>query len=111
MATLILRPMAGADADWDKIDEESPNENTDYIFQGYTGGIKNFVLTDTDQTGTVNSVKIDVRARATNADYKPSIANRIVTNGTAYLGTNVQLTTSYVTGSTTWTTNPYTAAA
>ena len=110
MATLVLRP-DGGDAYWDRIDEEYPNEDTDYIFQGYTGGIKNFTLTDTSQTGTINSVRLDVRARAQNADYKPSIANRIVTHGTAYLGTNVQLTTSYVTRNTTWTTNPYTAAA
>ena len=111
MATLILRPITGGDAGWDKIDEESPNEDTDYIFQGYAGGVKNFALTDVSQAGTVNWIRVDCRARAERADYKPPIVNRIVTHGTAYQGTGATLTTGYVTRSTTWPTNPYSTTA
>ena len=113
MATLVLRPngYSGESFAWGRVAEAVPDEDSSHVSYGYAEAIRQVTLTDTSQTGTINSVRLDVRRRSTYVNYHPYISNRIVTHGVAYEAGYEYITSSYVTKSTTWTTNPYTGAA
>jgi len=113
MATLVLRPngSSGVSFAWGRVAEAVPNEDSSYVSYGYAEAIRQVTLTDTSQTGTINSVRLDVRSRSTYVNYHPYISNRIVTHGVAFEAGYGYITSSYVTKSIIWGTNPYTNAA
>jgi len=64
-------------------------------------------LPDPGLTGTINSVTVYIEARSIGTPTRTSARTAIRTHSTNYFGTEVTLTTSYATYSTTYSTNPY----
>ena len=121
MATEILRPngvgsetsiqtqVPGSGAHWDKVDEETPDGATTYLWQdGTTAKRDLYALPNHTSAGVINSVKIYFCCcgDGANGKAKPSLR----TNSTTYDGTEVAVATypTWTTYSQIWTTNPYT---
>ena len=129
MATEILRPNgAGSLTDipwqypdstyhWDKVDEASADEDGTYVWHDNTYGSVMvgdlYALPDSGiGVGTINSVTIYVRGRGLYGVNYEWIQTYIKTGGTAYTGTQEQISgTSYQDWSTAYTTNPQAGGA
>ena len=93
---------------WDKCDED--DGDTSYVYHNSTlWKIDMFNLTPHTGTGTINSVKIECRVRATLASVV-SVKTFCKTGGSEYEGTSTYAGTSYSTISTTYETNPKTGS-
>jgi len=120
-STLILRPNgAGSETSitsqypdstyhWDKVDEESPDDNGTYVYQTTTSYLRDLyaIPNHTSESGTINSITVYFRVATGNEGYgyyaKPSIkSDSTVTDGTSYSSSSA----TYATYSQTWTTNP-----
>jgi len=121
MPTVTLRPNGDVVTGWttypaggnhyEKVDEETPDEDSTYI---YTDGLSLadlFDLTDSGLSGvTINSVTVYFRGRRTTSN-TTKCRIRIRTYGSTYQGTLETLTDDYEDYPTEWTTNPYTGEA
>jgi len=121
MATETLRPNAagkytllsknGGSANYDRVMEAVADEDSTYV---YTGGASLFdtynLPAHSAGSGTINSVTVYFRCRKTDVGDTKARAH-IQTHSTPYEGAQKSLTTSWVTYSETWTTNPNTGAA
>ena len=110
--TEITYQFPASGAHWDKVDEATPDDNTTRVYIDQTASILTdlFNLPAHSGVGTINSVVIYARAAAeTNAIGKLRIMHK--THGTLYQSSEVSLTTSWTTYSTTHTTNPNTSSA
>lgn len=100
-----------ADSNWESVDEDSSDDDVTYVESGagvYETDLYN--LADTALYGTINSVTVFVNCKGTKVGVF-SAYTRIKTNGVAHDGSEITLTTTYVTYSTAYTTNPQTTAA
>ncbi len=90
----------------------SNDDDTSYAYTT-SGSYQNdrYALPDLALTGTINSVTINIMARATASPTRAGARTLIRTNGTNYLGTDIILTTGYATYSTAYATNPNTGLA
>jgi len=131
MATVTVRPTADGtykqfpviypttpSTHYDKVDEVTPNDATDYIGSNAgDGAAHDFydtfkkAATGIPSGSTINSVTVYTRGRVipTPAGSKVTWAEAIYTYGKLYDGATHNYT-SWTTTSTTWTTNPYTGA-
>jgi hypothetical protein len=131
VATVTLRPNAdGTYKQWliypttptthyDKVDEETPNNGTDYLDSGFADGLVHDVY-DTFKKppsgipagSKINSVTVYSNGRVvpTQAGLKVAWTEVLLVGGTLYKGAPHNYTT-WTTTSTTWTTNPATGAA
>lgn len=97
---------------WDKVDEETPDEDSTYIAGDSTNNDKDsYTLTDSGLpvVTIINSVTVYVRARKSESP-PISVATFIRTNGADYTGLEIALSVSYVNYSTLYTTNPQTGS-
>jgi len=121
MATVTLRPNAdGFLTEWsvypstptthyDKVDEETPDEDSTYIYITAIG--KDYWnIEDPGVAGVISNVRVYVRARKTTATLT-RITIRIYTYSTEYYSGTIDLTTSYVNYYFDWATNPKTGSA
>jgi hypothetical protein len=128
MATETLRPNAVGDetnlspypgtgeANWEDVDEVTADDDTTRVTK--PGADNNWVrdlynLPTHSGSGTINSITVYARCKVS-AGAIPDQTNlkiAIKTGGTAYEGSGVQLTTSYVDYSNQWNTNPQTGVA
>jgi hypothetical protein len=124
MATEILRPNAAGDetyilqqyptsgAHWDKVDEESADEDGTYV-----EGIDNVFRRDLynlpahSGSGTINFIKVYSRSRAGGTPTQASLKIPLKTGGSVYESSEITLTTSYINYSNPWNTNPKTGVA
>lgn len=106
--TIIATQFPDSTEHWDKVDEAGSDDDTTYVESGagtYETDLYN--LPDPSLSGTINSVTVYVNAKGTKAGI--GAVTRIKTNGVAYNGSDITLTTSYAIYSTIYTTNPQTA--
>lgn len=93
--------------------QTEPDEDATIVSQeSITGTQRDLYTLDPNTIGpgdTINSVAVYHRSKKTGA-HTGSSAGVIKTHGTEYKGGTFNLTTSYVTNSNTWTTNPFTGA-
>lgn len=122
MSTLYLRPNAAGDetnlpnqtpdsgAHWDKVDEETPDGDSTYVWSSADAVWYRdlYNLGDTSQTGVINWIKVWVVCAASIGGYAKT---GIKTGGTAYDGSEITLTNSFVSYSTQYTTNPQAGGA
>ena len=97
---------------WDKVDEETPDEDSTYIEGDSTNNDKDsYTLTDSGlPVGTIiNSVTVYIRSKKSETP-PTSVATFIRTNGADYTGLEIALSLSYVNYSTLYTTNPQTGS-
>jgi len=125
MATEILRPNAAGDetalslypnsgeANWEDVDEETPDELDTRVYKtgtSYTRDLYN-LPSHSVGSGTINFIKIYFRCQrpgsGTSCKAKPSLKS----DSTVTDGTEVTLTSSWVTYSEQWSTNPADSAA
>lgn len=119
MATLVLRPNAEGDREqylgqypengpadhWNKVCEESPDEDATYVYCINGFYWDNYNLPDhTTETDTIVSVKVVIRCKRTGA--AAYAYSRIKTGGTGYYGTYQSLTTDWADYSYQWDVNP-----
>ncbi len=120
--TVTLRPNAngdesgltGSDADqidnYLLIDEATSDDDTTYVSVGntdtYLTDLYNVADTTVSGKGKINSVTVYIHVRAGNTPTQASAYTRIKTNGFAYDGTALTITTTYATYNTAYTTNP-----
>lgn len=115
MATEILRPNAAGDEtnlnpndtdNYAMVDEEIPDDDTTKVYNAVENGYKRDLYNlpaHSEGSGTINFIKIYFRCKCGVAGLaKPSLKS----NSTVTDGTEVELTTSYVTYSEQWDTNP-----
>jgi hypothetical protein len=117
LATEILRPNAAGSetsiasqypssgAHWDKVDEETPDNDSTYVYtQGTNYERDLYNLPAHTGSGTINFIKIYFRGKynALPSYAKPSLKS----DSTVTDGTQVALTTSWATYSQQWDTNP-----
>lgn len=107
---------ASAGANWECVDEETANEDDDYVGNKATPANMKLDTYETEDlpfsTGTIHSVTIFTRTRCEKnsvAQAKTKIAVRVA--GTDYYGPVVDLSTGYVTRSKEYTTSPATGLA
>jgi len=94
------------------VDEEVPDEDATYVRTWYSATeLDTYNLTDhSEGAGTINSVTVYIRTRATSGTHDAEVAIR--TYGTDYFGGYTSpVPTSYTNIPATWTTNPYTSTA
>jgi len=114
-ATSLLPNPGTGEANWEDVDESTPDEDSTYVYnQGDTPIYDLYNLTDhTTEGGSINSVTVYTRCRATLANIGARLI--IKTEGSIYeYPTNTTwwlLTTSYENYSYQWNTNPNTGAA
>jgi hypothetical protein len=122
--TLNFRPNAAGDetdikyqypdtgAHWDKVDEETADDDSTYVYTPSLGWEEDlYHITDhSTQTvgGDINYVEVYMVCRATGNFTQESAYVHIKTNGVEHNGASENLTTSYATYSHQWTNNPST---
>jgi len=117
--TLTLRPNGDDTVLWDiypttptthydKVNETSPDNDATYIYTNVEPESDLFTLTDTSQTGTINSVTVWARIK-TLGNERTKIG--VKTYGISYWSASIIVTTSYADYSAAWTTNPNTTAS
>jgi hypothetical protein len=125
--TVILRPDAAGDetgidtqypasgAHWEKVDEETSDDDSTYVATDNATWEEDLYNTDDHSTqtaaGTINYVKVYMVCRATANTTETTAYVHIKTNGATYNGTEETLTTDYATFSYQWNTNPQTSSA
>jgi hypothetical protein len=131
MTTVTLRPTGdGTYKQWliypatptthyDKVDEATPNDGTDYLKSGFGDGAAHDVydtflkpLSGIPAGSTINSVTVYSNGRVvpTPRGSKVTWAEALLVGGTLYKGSSHNFT-SWTTTSAAWTTNPNTGAA
>lgn len=127
MPTVTLRPIANDTpiellpepstvVNWDCVDEEPPNDSTDYVYlPGEVEPVEGRDVYDLPDSGipsgsTINSVTVVTRARKTIAAVAASVQPLLKIVGTIYYGISSPLTTTWTTFSQTWTTSPATGS-
>jgi hypothetical protein len=119
-ATVTIRPNAAGDetnltpntgTNWEAVDEVTSDDDTTYVADDaksdvYQTDLYNLADITVSGKGKINSVTVYIHARALATPSQPSAHTRIKTNGVAYNGAEITLTTTYTTYSTTYTTNP-----
>ena len=132
MATVTLRPNADGTylqcliypttptTHYDKVDEATPNDATDYIHSGFGDGLSHYVhdtfkkpASGIPAGSTINSVTVYSRGKviATPGGLKAYWTESLLIGGTLYNGTVSHQDTAWTTRSTVWRTNPATGAA
>ena len=124
MSTETLRPNAAGDATtftsqnpnsgyhWDKVDEETSDENSTYIYDASEDYDLFNLPAHSVGSGTINFIKIYIRAKKTEVGTTDTFRFKIKTGGTEYdNGSNIQTTTDYTTYNYQWNTNPKTTVA
>jgi hypothetical protein len=123
--TEILRPNAvgdetgissvsGAATHWQAVDEETANDDTDYVYTSSSSYQRDlYNLPSHTGSGTINSLTVYFRFEASYHYYTTAYARAAVkTHGTVYVGSEEsESSSSYVTRSYTWNTNPYTGSS
>jgi len=102
----------GSGPAWDKVDEASTDDDSTYIQNNNTTSpvIMDFSYTQAEPAGAI-SVKVYARAKKTASGSTRSILGVLRVNGTDYASSSVaDISTSYVTYSWTWSSNPQTGA-
>jgi hypothetical protein len=123
--SLILRPNAAGDetniiyqdpaggAHWDKVDETTPDETTtvylSYVNASYYRDLYN--VENTSLSGTINWVKVWVRAENAYGITGSYAKTALKTGGTVYESSEVALTTSYTDYYIQYATNPKTGGS
>jgi hypothetical protein len=124
MATEILRPYAAGDETsisnqsptsgehWDKVDEETPDENSTYVYpysvpSGYQRDLYNLPASSIPDGATINFIKIYFRVRVYLADKSAYAKPSLKSNSTVTDGTEIHITSNiWTTYSEQWNTNP-----
>jgi hypothetical protein len=123
-ATLTLRPNAAGDktelsvnpavANYLNVDEETPDDDSTYVYySNSTSAHEDLynVPNHTSESGTINKVRIYIRAATANALYNHYARTHIKTHSVEYTGSDNLLTESYQNFYTEYTTNPNTSIA
>ena len=119
-ATVILRPNAAGDetnfniggttpapTNWESVDEASSDDDVTYVEEvGNSYAHDLYSLSDVSLSGSINSVTVYIHCKAGPTPAWPSAYTRIKTGGGAYNGTEITLSTSYATYSTSYSNNP-----
>ena len=120
--TVTLRPNSDGDVtnfdiggttvaltNWESVDEEISDDDVTYVEEpGNSYKHDLYGLPDVSLSGSINSVTVYINCKAGPTPSQPSAYTMIKTGAVEYNGTEITLTTSYVTYSTTYTTNPQT---
>ncbi len=98
---------ASAGSNYECVDEETANDDTDYIYSSTTGDVSYFALPDVTQSGIIEDVTIHIRARK-ETDSGGSATIRTVTNVSVddEQSSNIALTDTWDDYSSTYTTAP-----
>ena len=99
----------GDTRNWRCVDEQTADDDTTYVYRSSSSSnyIRDTYATqDTSASGTINSVTIYIRCRYSGGSATPNARTVVRISGTDYVGTDIILTTSWATYSTTYTTNP-----
>ena len=105
----------GGEANWEDVDDETPDEDSTYVEAAPTGDrlIDLYAIPGLPTSSlTINSVKIYIRCRCTNAAPTGLLANTAIkTGGATYYGDDEDLTNSWTNYSKTYALNPDTGVA
>jgi len=98
---------------WDKVDDVTSDGDSTYVSTDWYDWEDNLynMADHSAGSGLINYVKVYAVTREQTDKSKTSAHIRIKTNGASYNGTEIDATTSYVTYSYQWTTNPQTGEA
>jgi hypothetical protein len=99
----------GDSRNWRCVDEQLADEDTTHVYypsssSSYYGDT--YATQDTSASGTINSVTIYIRCRSYNVGGTGYARTVLRISGSDYVGTDITLTSSYATYSTTYTSNP-----
>jgi len=103
----------GAFANWDCVDDSFSDGDSTYVYTTSTSFLSDTYATNdhASGSGTINSVTVYIQARETSSFFGGYARTIIRTYNTNYESSDISLTTSYDTYSTTYVTNPKTDAA
>jgi hypothetical protein len=108
--TTSLSRSGSGGANWDRVDEYSADNDTTYVY--YSSSSSNYIR-DTYATqdspvssGTINSVTIYINCKYTSGTATPNARTVLRISSSYYTGTDITLTGSYTTYSTTYNSNP-----
>lgn len=124
MSTVTYRPNgAGTNTDityqepfstshYDKVDEESPDDSTTYVYTfNITYLVDTYNFANPSETGIIDSIAVYFRSKTIFAGNTGEAKAAIYVGSTLYYGSEENITSTWANFSNTWTTNPATSAA
>lgn len=102
---------ASAGANWECVDEVTPDEDTTYVYTSTKNLWDSYNLQNSTGSGTISNVRAYVRIRNLSVAGLPAIIPGLVIGGVARAGVQQEITTSYADYYSDWAQNPATLAA
>lgn len=102
---------ASAGANWECVDEVTPDEDTTYVYTSAKNLWDSYNLQNSTGSGTISNVRAYVRIRNLSVARLPAIIPGLAIGGVARAGVQQEITTSYADYYSDWAQNPATLAA